>query len=194
MGSRFIYLIRHGQYVHAKDEGELTHNGEEQAILTGKMLAFLPINVVHTSSSLRAVQTAAHIMAQIGDLSAVPNDLLRECVPAIPTSLARFYEANPRRHSPTPEEVSECSERLDLVYDLFFTGTDGEDSYELIVSHGNVIRYMITRALGVSPEVWVKLAIYNCGVSLSVVDHTHSASLITHNEVAHLPFELRTHS
>lgn len=194
MGSRFIYLIRHGQYVHAKEEGELTHIGEEQAILTGKMLANLPIDAVHTSSSLRAVQTTAHILAQLGDLKAMPNDLLKECVPAIPTSLARFYEANPRRHSPTEDEVADCSERLDLVYDLFFTGTDGQDSYELIVSHGNVIRYMITRVLGVAPEAWVKMAIYNCGISLIVVDHTHSASLITHNEVAHLPFELRTHS
>lgn len=40
---------------------------------------------------------------------------------------------------------------------------DKQDTYDLVVCHGNVIRYFTLRALQLPPGRWLKLATYNCG-------------------------------
>jgi len=182
MGNRFLYLVRHGQYNRMNDDaGELTERGLEQAQLTAEMMASLPIDIIHCSSTVRAQQTAEVISECYSDVALKPSDTLRECIPAITPQLNEFYLSS-KAPMPTEEAVAACVERLDSAYDHYFQPTVGrDDSYELIIAHGNVIRYFITRALDVRAEVWVKLAIYNCGVSLVIVDPEGNTALITHN-------------
>jgi broad specificity phosphatase PhoE len=42
---------------------------------------------------------------------------------------------------------------------------DEGDSYDVVVCHGNVIRYFVCRALQLPPEGWLKLATFNCGLT-----------------------------
>lgn len=40
-----------------------------------------------------------------------------------------------------------------------------KDSYEILVCHGNVIRYFVCRALQFPPEGWLRFSLYNCSLT-----------------------------
>lgn len=195
MAYRFIYLVRHGQYVQKKqDGGELTKRGILQARLTAESLRGLPFDRIVTSTILRAAQTTKIILDEFPDKRVHPSDLLREGVPSLPPSLSKFYTMNQYRKPPSGDEIYETMTRFDKAYTTFFTPALEEDQYDLLVCHGNIIRYFVTRTLQVDLDVWVRMAIYNCGITLILVDAEGESSLISHNDAGHLPYELRTHS
>jgi len=43
------------------------------------------------------------------------------------------------------------------------------DTHELLVCHGNVIRYCTLRALQLPPEAWLRLSHPNCGITMWVL-------------------------
>ena len=53
--------------------------------------------------------------------------------------------------------VSDCRERLDRLFDKLFIASRARETHEIIVCHGNVIRYFVTRALGVDANAWVNM-------------------------------------
>ncbi len=65
MAARTIYLIRHGQYnpENQKDRlgNGLTATGIAQAQYSAERMADVPLSAIHTSSLLRAAQTARFI-------------------------------------------------------------------------------------------------------------------------------------
>ena len=42
---------------------------------------------------------------------------------------------------------------------------DNPHEFEVIVGHGNVIRYFFCRALQLPPEVWLRFSTFNCSIS-----------------------------
>lgn len=40
-----------------------------------------------------------------------------------------------------------------------------EDSYEVLVCHGNVIRYFVCRALQFPPEGWLRMSVAHCSLT-----------------------------
>lgn len=195
MGHRFIYLVRHAQYIqNGQEDGGLTETGILQARLTAEVLGMLDFNTIHCSTMLRTVETARIIMGEFPDKQAQPSDLLRECIPSIPPRLSAFYASSTIRTQPSDEETGQCAERLEHAFRHYVTCAGDEDEYDLLVTHGNLIRYFVARALDADPDIWVKMIMYNCGMSLIVVDPQGSTSLISHNEAGHLPLELRTHT
>lgn len=66
------------------------------------------------------------------------------------------------------------------------------DRHELIVAHGNLIRYLICRVLGASPRAWASMRINNCGLSEVVVESDGSLTLASYNDTGHLPPRLVT--
>ena len=42
---------------------------------------------------------------------------------------------------------------------------DNPHEFEIIVGHGNVIRYFFCRALQLPPEVWLRFSTFNCSIS-----------------------------
>jgi broad specificity phosphatase PhoE len=66
MGSRLLYLVRHGEYVDGGtdiDDGPLTEAGVRQSTLVGERLAGVPFAAVHHSTMERATQSASLIAA-----------------------------------------------------------------------------------------------------------------------------------
>lgn len=61
-----------------------------------------------------------------------------------------------------------------------------EHTYELVVGHGNVIRFFVCRALQFSPEAWLRIAVYNCSITHIVIGSTGRVSLYTLGDVGHL--------
>jgi len=66
--------------------------------------------------------------------------------------------------------------------------------FEIIVCHGNVIRYMFLRALQLPPEAWLRLCTFNCSLTYFVVRPTGSVSCRSMGDVGHLEPEETTFS
>jgi len=67
------------------------------------------------------------------------------------------------------------------------------DRYELVVCHGNVIRYSLLRALQLPVQAWLRLAIYNTGVSHLVIRPNGHVSLNSLGDTGHLPKDMITY-
>lgn len=197
MAQRFLYLIRHGQYHHADgDDGELTDTGLLQAQLTAEALRGLSVDALYTSPLYRARQTATIIAREFDHIqTATPCRDLRECIPSVPPVLHAYYTHVKSSMPPTEIETDDCQRRLDQAFHRYaVTVSEGADQYDVLVCHGNVIRFFVTRTLGIDVDTWMKMAIYNCGISLIVIKPSGNMALISHNEAGHLPLDLRTNN
>jgi broad specificity phosphatase PhoE len=74
----------------------------------------------------------------------------------------------------------------------FFKPTKGADKHELVVCHGNIIRFFVVCAIGAPMEAWVNMDINHCGITEIRVDPGGGLRLVTHNDVGHLTPDLRT--
>lgn len=184
-GVRTLYLIRHGVYDEEDprdpDVGRaLTPEGEEQARLTGKRLAALGIrfDALHGSTMTRARQTAEIIGRELGMTPALTREI-RECTP--PTARADIMA---RQRAGGPDS---CRATLDLAWARYFRPSPARDSVEVLVCHGNVIRYLVGRAIGLDPMLWLNMTIGNCSVSVVQVRGDGAMRLLALGDVGHLP-------
>lgn len=192
MAKRYLYLIRHGQYDNNANDhlgGTLNAVGRQQAELTAQALRELPISTIHCSSMRRAVETATIIAQVFNEIPPQPTDALWECVPSVPPRLAHYFGG---RDVLSENALVECKENLDNFYEAHFKAARGEEKHELVVCHGNVIRYLVSRTLGAPADVWAAMLIYNCGISRILIEAEHKRFVVTHNEFGHLPLDLQT--
>lgn len=70
---------------------------------------------------------------------------------------------------------------------------EGDDTYELVVCHGNVIRYFVCRALQFPPEAWIHFATYNCGLTHIAIRSSGVVSLLGFGDIGHLNLEQVTY-
>jgi broad specificity phosphatase PhoE len=68
------------------------------------------------------------------------------------------------------------------------------DRYELVVCHGNVIRYSLLRALQLPVQGWLRLAIYNTGISHLIIRSNGHVALQSLGDTGHLPKDMITYS
>jgi serine/threonine-protein phosphatase PGAM5 len=200
MATRTLYLVRHGQYRHMETDRDagvtveqackldagLTPVGIEQARLTAQRLNSLLISAIHCSTLPRALETA-EIIAQ--GFPAVPlhrSRALWECIPCVPParaeSFARLFIG----------DLSPGQRQAEKAFDRYFKRARGDDKREIVVSHGNLIRYFICSILQAPPESWVNMNSYNCGISQVQIESSGPISLVSYNDVGHLPRHLRT--
>ena len=200
--TRHIILVRHGQYDESSKEDELrvlTELGRDQAVQTGLKLRQVleasksPSSEIRIRSSTltRAKETAQLIMPMLPDrtvdLGCDPN--LNEGRPAqvIPG----------KAHSNAA--IRADNERIEEAFrSVFYRARPREDGglheYEIVVCHGNVIRYCTLRALQLPPEAWLRLCTFNCSLTYLVVRPSGSVSLRALGDIGHLPPALTTFS
>jgi len=184
MGMRRLLFLRHGQY-DEDDTGELTPLGMKQARITARALAAEPLDVIHTSTLLRARQTAAIIAEVFPHLTPRASSLLCEAIPTkLPKRLAHHVE--PGRVAKDRVRVAKAAKRL------FRPARSGRT--ELVVCHGNIIRYLFCVSLGVKPETWIRLHTHHCGLTEIVVLPSGQLRGVRYNDLGHLPHALRTMS
>jgi serine/threonine-protein phosphatase PGAM5 len=185
-GVRTLYLIRHGAY----DEDDprdpevgraLTAEGREQARLAGVRLAALGtrFDALHASTMTRARQSAEIIGAALGGMTPQLSRDLCECTP--PTNRA---DVMARQSAGGPDS---CRQTLERVWARYFRPSPARDSTELIVCHGNVTRYLVARALGLDPTLWLNMTIANCSISVIQVRADGRVRLVSFDDVGHLP-------
>lgn len=181
-----LILLRHGQYI-GGDKERLTALGRRQARLAGRRLQDFKIDSVVVSTMPRAQETARIALKNLkqGFESFESTDLLRECIPGFPEKL--------RIEKKLKKSVLNKQKKvLDEGYKKYFTFSKTETT-QLIVCHGNVMRYLVCKALGIPTLKWVRLDIKQCGLTIITLNSkTKEISLIAHNDVGHIPVQYQT--
>ena len=181
MAQRILYLVRHGQYVLDEDDaayGTLTGLGRRQSRRVGKRLRTRPIVTLHHSDLPRAVQTAAIIAKSLSEVPLRPSRLLREGNPGV------------RGRRRRPRQVA-ARDRMDKVFERYFRPCRGRDRHEVIVCHGNLIRYLLMRTLEVATGNWWNIDTIHCALCIvRVLPDRRRVHAV--NDVGHLPFDMRT--
>jgi serine/threonine-protein phosphatase PGAM5 len=61
--------------------------------------------------------------------------------------------------------------------------------FEVIVGHGNIIRYFLLRALQLPPEAWLRFSVFNCSITYLMIypDGRVTARLV--GDTGHIPYE-----
>jgi len=185
MATRTLLLVRHGQYVtdpeHA-DHGRLTELGCEQSRRLATRLAEYPIRGMSSSTVPRAVETAELLGEALPVRRLQRTKLLLEGIPT-PIPQARGL---PRAL------IAAHRQRMDAAFERFFRPTRGRDRHDVLVCHGNIIRYLLRKALGDSANKWWRVETHHCGLSTVTVDGDGAMRLIALNDIGHLPRPMHT--
>jgi len=188
---RTIVLVRHGQYdsdpsADPKLGPGISPLGVAQAHLLGARLAGLPtrFDALYVSPLQRARDTAATIAEDFPGRQFTVLDDLAECTP--PTRRASIMAGE------KPEDLAACKAQLDRIFTEYFRPAGGTDRSELFVCHGNVIRYLVMRALDVDSTAWLGMSIGHASITTIRVEADGSMQVIAVGDVGHLPPNLRT--
>ena len=73
-------------------------------------------------------------------------------------------------------------------------GKPTRHTVDIVVCHGNVIRYFVCRALQLPPEAWLRMCTFNCSLTYLTCKPSGSVSLRLLGDVGHLPMDLVTFS
>lgn len=190
-GVHYLYLIRHGTYdsdTLQKDDrigSPLNALGHEQAKLVGTRLAALPVPLhsLVTSDFTRARETADEI-GRILHMTPVRDSLIHECTPT--------SERADIMRDQTPEAVAACESNLNAAWAKYAVSTPDADQFDVLVAHGNVIRWMVTRALGNDPKRWLRMDIGNCSLTILAVKPDSTTRLVMFSDASHIPLEKQT--
>ncbi len=190
-GVRTVYLIRHGQYDHDDprdpDVGKgLVPLGVAQAKLIAARLKGLPVEMssLHSSTMTRARETAMVIGEEFPDLELQTSKLIRECMP--PNRRIDLMEKIPA------EALQACTEQLEEAFKVIFAPSPDADRHDIVVCHGNVIRYFVTRVLGVDTTAWLGMSIANCSLTVVKVLADGTTVLLSYGDAGHIPPNLTT--
>jgi probable phosphoglycerate mutase len=202
MASRFLYLVRHGE---AAEGGSLSEAGEEQARRTGERLKNLPVARIHHSPLPRAAQTARLIAGWLPGVAVAECALVGDYIPAdldpggLPPSYARLvssYTATERT-----EGAAQARAAIEQFADPPGESLAGDDSapgespagdiHELIVTHNFLIGWFIRHALDAPDWRWIGLNQQNCALTVILYQPGLPPSLVSFNDAAHLPDQLR---
>jgi len=189
--ARTIILVRHGAY--AADPAAdpklgpgLLPIGIAQASLAGARLAAMPgkFDVLLASPMTRAHETARVIAADLPGLKIEVVPDLAECTP--PTRRAEIMKRE------KPEDMAACKAQLDTIFKQRFVPASGTERREIYVAHGNVIRSMVIRALGVDPEAWLEMSVGHASLTQIIVEPDGRFKVISVGDTGHIPPNLLT--
>jgi serine/threonine-protein phosphatase PGAM5 len=191
-GIRTIFLIRHGEYDQSDTSDaevgkKLTPLGIAQARLLSNRLKEMSVEFTSLISSTmtRARETAIVINQDFPKLKLQQSDLIRECTP--PTRRKDIMKETDSL------ELIECKANLEKAFEeIFIPSSDNRNRNDIIVCHGNVIRYFVTKVLNVDPMSWLQMSITNCSLTIIRVLPDGTMKLDTFSDYGHIPENMRT--
>jgi len=191
--THYIYLVRHGEHQDAEHglvDGRLSPRGRRQASLLADRLSGVPFDAVWHSPLERASQTAHAVSERMPSLSPQPSALLFDCVPTGMTDeTPAVFE--PFFGSVTEAEIEAGSAQMADAVSEFLVRKRGE-VHELLITHNFVIGWFVREVLQAPDWRWMTLNQAHCGLSVIAQRQGRPWTLLSHNDMAHLPVELRT--
>ncbi len=190
---RTVFLVRHGEYAHTDDcdpavECSLVALGRQQTRLAAARLDAMPVRFtsLQASTLARARETAAIIAEHFPELTLTLHDDLRECTPT--TRRADIMA------SLAPGEADSCDSQLEALAHRLLTPAAGPaDENDIVVCHGNVIRWLVCRVLDVDPTAWLGMSIANASLTIVQVRADGSLKLIGFGDSGHVPYPMTTY-
>lgn len=189
--TRTIVLVRHGYYLpdataDKKLGPHLAPIGVAQARLAGARLSGLPtrFDALLVSPVQRARDTAAIIGEDFPGRHFEVVDDLAECTPPTRRTEVTADEK--------PADLAACKKQFDRLFARYFKPAIGPAQTELMVCHGNVIRNMVVRALGVDSRAWLEMSVGNASITRILVEPDGRFKVISMGDVGHIPPNLRT--
>lgn len=187
-----MYLVRHGEHVdaeHGLADGPLSARGRRQAAAIADRLSGVPLDAVWHSPLERAAETARAVGERMPAITPQPSALLFDCVPSGPTAdTPPGYEAF--FGSYTDAELDAGSAQMADAVDEFLARKAG--GHELLITHNFVIAWFVREVLDAPTWRWMTVNQANCALTLLAQRPGRPWALVTHNDMAHLPMELRT--
>ncbi len=193
-GVRTIYLIRHGQYDQADEKDEFTGRGlvplgVAQSRLLAARLKAMPVEFTSLTSSTmtRARQTAVVLNREFPRLELKQSELICECTP--PTWRQDIMaEAK-------AGETEACVKNIEQFFrECFIPAPDAMDRHDIVVCHGNIIRYFAAKALQVDTMSWLQMSISNCSLTVIRVLPDGKMKLDAFGDYGHIPENMRTYT
>jgi serine/threonine-protein phosphatase PGAM5 len=197
MAQTLLYLVRHGEHARKSADGDaselgLSELGQEQAKLLGRRLADVSFDVIRHSPLRRAAETAAILARYLPEVPVASSDLLTDLTPVslpgreedVPAAYRRFTDSVPE------DERDPGGARLDAAAANLAVTADA-DRCELLVTHNFVIGWFVRRILDAPWWRWMKLNSFNCGLTIIKVAATEPPTLVTFNDIGHLPASMR---
>ena len=188
--ARIIYLVRHGHYDADPDADRdlgpgISALGVAQSKLLGSRLSGLPtFDQLYVSPMQRAQDTAAALSGSLTDPRFDTLVDLRECTPPTWRDVVTADQS--------PQQLARCAEQLERLFRAHFRPAANAPSQELMVCHGNVIRYLITRALGVDSKAWLEMSVSHASITRIRIEADGSYKLVGAGDVGHLPPNMHT--
>lgn len=191
--THYIYLVRHGEHQdaeHGLADGPLSPRGRRQAELIADRLSGLPLDAIWHSPLLRAAETARAISERIPSVEAEESALLFDCVPTgmtedTPAAFEPFFG------SVTDAEIEAGRAQMADAVNEFLVRKPG-DVHEVLITHNFVISWFVREVLEAPDWRWMTLNQANCGLSVIAQKQGRPWTLLAHNDLSHLPMELRT--
>jgi probable phosphoglycerate mutase len=192
--TRYLYLVRHGET--SPDESGLTEAGRQQATRLGQRLRDVPFSGVHHGPLPRAEQTARLIGDQLRNVPLHVSDVAGDYVPylpkkdELPAESADYYLGILADATDDERENGPALARQAL--DAYTGPVQGDkDRHELVVTHNFLVAWLVRDAMH-APK-WRWLGLNHCNAALTVIRYApgRPASVLTLNDMRHLPAELR---
>lgn len=191
--THYIYLVRHGEHQdaeHGLADGPLSARGRRQAALLADRLSGVPLDALWHSPLERAAETARAVAERLPAVAPEPSALLFDCVPTgmtaqTPSAFESFFGAV------TEAQIDAGAAQMEDAVAAFLMRKPGE-VHELLITHNVVIGWFVREVLQAPPWRWMTLNQAHCGLTVIAQKQGRPWTLLSHNDLAHLPFELRT--
>ncbi|KZE90161.1 histidine phosphatase family protein [Microbacterium sp. TNHR37B] len=190
--TRYLYLVRHGEHLdaeHGLEDGPLSPRGRRQAELLADRLSAVPLSAVRHSPLERAAETARAVAHRLPSVSPEPSALLFDCVPtAMTPDTPGVYEPFFGGVTEAESEAG-AAQMADAVDEFLVRKWSG---HELLITHNFVIAWFVREVLDAPAWRWLTLTQAHCGLTVLSQRPGRPWTVVSHNDLAHLPMELRT--
>jgi serine/threonine-protein phosphatase PGAM5 len=93
----------------------------------------------------------------------------------------------------TESDLNLCVENIEKAFrDYFIPSPDDKDRNDIIVCHGNIIRYFVTKVLKVDTMSWLQMSIGNCSLTIIRILPDGSMKLAAYSDMGHIPPNMQT--
>ena len=191
--TQYLYLVRHGEHrdaEHGVTDGPLSPRGRRQAAFLAERLGGVPFTNVWFAPSTVATETARIIGERLPALDPRPSALLFDCIPSGPTpEVPRAFQS--WFASITEAEIDAGRAQMaDAFAEFVMPGA--QERHDLLITHNLVIAEFVRHAFDAPEWRWLGLTQAHCGITVLRARSGRPVTLVSHNDLTHLPVELRT--